>query len=294
MESGEQTHLRLVRPDESGSLSGPAQAGEDGRLQDGTMADRYHAFRVEAEIDRFEPVGMQAVLSEAVWALLNCLRNLESSHRDILQDGEYVQRKMALCNLEGCGNLDFTEVQDVFHWLYGAVSGHFDQVAEQYELYPQRGLHHQGSAKSYLPGTFDDLLKGVFTVAKSKYYQEAISAAAALIICGKLPAGLRQVVNEWREAVLRKIMMTIRQTDFVSDGREVSCMRGFRYQQDGKILGLLKFSNAGLLAYLGKCNTPLEKSTVFAIFAVRAAVTATCAEDTASRIANLTPLSIVR
>lgn len=297
MEHSEQSHLRLVKPDAGGNTPERAQTEiDDGSLQGGGQEGDDQMATLEngrREVDCFEPVGTQAVLQAAVNTLLDRLKYLEKCHRYILEDGEYIQRKHELAALSGGSDLDYDQVQDAFHWLYGAVAGYFDQMAEYYEFTPSRGVNYQGSVKSYLPGTFDDLLKGVFTVSRSRYYQEAVSAAAALIICGELPAGLRQVVSIWREEVLRKIVKTISQTNFVSEGGEVGCMKGFRYQQDRAILSALRFSDRELRVYLRACKTQREKDTVLAIFAVRAAVTASCARELAERIANVASLRVV-
>lgn len=262
--------------------------------------------------DQFAPVGTAEVLAAAFRIMMEKLKSLENAHRRIRLDNDYVTRKselMAVGEQAGeqaaekahAGEWLYAEFEDAFYWLHAAVSGYFDQAAEIYTGPANSARNAQGSVNTYLPNTFESLLKNTFAVARVKYLQQAISAAAALVILGILPAGIRQVQEEYRDHVRKKVLRII---------QELGEAHAFRYIPERQIFQLLgmprdKFEEQLRLqsaspdhqerhskgrATIGRSA---DQSIPLAIFAIRSQV-GIPDFDVAARITNLTALEVVK
>lgn len=273
MNDPDSINLRLVEADED-------QAGRQEDQDENTP-------------DQFAPVGTVKVLAAAFRTIMERLKSLESAHRGIRLDDDYVARKsafmaagrMADANAAESGQI-YTEFENAFYWLHGVVSGYFDQVAEIYLGPSGSARNAQGSVNTYLPNTVDSLLKNTFAVERTRYIQEAISAAAALVVLGLLPAGLRQVHAEYRSHVAKKVLAII---------RDMGGEKAFRYLPDRDLFRLLGASTADFERHFGGQIPPKNTEVAMTIFAIRSRIETPNREsiDAAARITNLTPLSLV-
>lgn len=259
----------------------------------------------ENEPDRFAPLGTVKVLAEAFRTIRERLRYLESAHRGIQRDEDYVARKgefmaagelvvemaaepaagMVGASAAETGRI-YTEFENAFCWLHTAISGYFDQVAELYTETSKGAKNAQGSVNSYLPNTFESLLKTTFPVARTKYLQEAITAAAALVILGILPAGIRQIRKEYREHVRERVLAII---------QDLGLAHAFRYVPDKNLFRLLGASAADFERHLEGQLAAKNTEVAMTIFAIRSRIETPNHEtlDAAARITNLTELEVV-